>query len=318
MGRSYLFTGRDTEHLSPAERALESLYDRLDRPGYRLSPTQFFQLPQAAELMDQLYGGLTDRIPPGSQIVSQTPGKVTYKDPQGFEHTITRKPDGQFTEATNRPSIVPSESAKGQQDFAQQLQGLLQQGLSQPATLAQLDPETAKALKAISDAEQAANSQQQGDIQGQLLARLFGNGVNRSSIATKAGARFAQQAGLVRQQQQADAANRELSVRNLLTTLGQQQRALQSDLYANLTGQANQRDIAGAGLDIDLKKLSEGSRQFDATNYLQQLQQQLEQEKFDASKGGFNKFLGILNAASGLAQGVAGGLGAYKALTGGK
>src|SRR5262245_47207556 len=172
--------------------------------------------------MDSLYGGLTDRIPPGSQIVSQTPGKVTYKDAEGYEHNIIRKPDGQFTETTNRPAIVPNAATQGQQDFAKQLQQMLSQSFNQPASLAQLDPETAASLRSISQAEQTANDQALNDLKGQLVAQLYGNRVNQSSIANEAGARFAQQAGLVRQQQQADAANREIAIRNLLTTLGQQ------------------------------------------------------------------------------------------------
>ena len=312
MGRSYLFTGRDTEHLSPAERQLEALYDQLDRPGYRLSPTQFYQLPQVAQLMDQLYGGLEDRIPPGSQIVSQTPGKLTYRDAQGYEHNVIRKPDGQFTETTDRPSIVPNAATKSQEDFAQQIQQRLQQSLNQPPGLAELDPQTAAALRAISQSEVASNDQALNDLQGQLIARLYGNNVNKSSIANEAGARFAQQAGLVRQQQQSDAANREIAVRNLLSTLGQQERGLQAGLYGQLTGQGLQRDIAGAGLDLDRARLNESSRQFNLSNYLDQLKTQLGQEELDAANSPFNKFLKTLNAASGLLQGAGTAYGAYK------
>lgn len=318
MGRSYLYAGRDTEDLNAAERQLERLYDQIDRPGNRLSATQFFQTPEAAQLLDQLYGGITDRVPPGSQIISQTPGKVTYRDAEGYEHNLIRKPDGQFSETTNRPAIVPSQASQAQQSFAQDLQQRLQQNFNQPTTLAQLDPETAKALAAISQAEAASNDQALNDLQGQLLARLFGSGLQRSSIATGAASQFAQRAGLVRQQQQADAANREISVRNLLTTLGQQQRELQAGLYGTLTGQANQRDIAGAGLDLDKLRLNESGRQFDASNYLDSLKLALEQEKLDAANSPFQKILQGINAAGTLASGVGGGLGAYKALTGGK
>jgi hypothetical protein len=314
VARSYLYPGRDTEALSPQERMLERLYDQLDRPGNRLNPAQFFATAEAAQLLDQLYGSLGDRLPPGSQIISQTPSKITYRDAEGYEHNLTRKPDGQVTEATNRPAIVPSAQQQGQQQFAQQLQERLQQGFSQPTTLAQLDPETAAALKAISDAEQAALTQQLGDAEGQLLARLFGQGVNRSSIATNAGARFAQQAGLVQQQQRSDAANREIAVRNLLTTLGQQNRELQAGLYGTLTGQQNTRDIASAGLDLDRLKLNEASRQFDASNYLDTLRTQLQQEQLDLQRGPLAKALGISQIAANIAGAAGGGLSAYDAL----
>lgn len=318
MARSFLFKGRDTEHLSPAERQLEELYDRLDRPGRRLTDAQFYALPEVAQALDGIYGALGDRVPPGSQIVRQTPGKIEYRDADGYTHSVTRNPrTGAVSTLSDRPAIVPTAASRGQEDFLQQLQARLQQGLNQPTTLAQLDPETAKALAAISQAEQAANSQQLGDLQGQLLARLFGNGVNRSSIATNAGARFAQQAGLVNQQQRSDAANRELNLRNLLTTLAQQQRALNTDLYANLTGQANQRDIAGAGLTLDRARLDEAGRQFDAGNYLDTLRTQLEREKLDAANSPFNKFLQTVGAVGSIAGAAGGGLSAFNALRGG-
>lgn len=315
MPRSYLYPGRDTEALSPQERMLEKLYDQIDRPGNRLTATQFFQTPEAAQLLDQLYGGLTDQVPPGSQIIQQTTSKVTYRDPQGYEHTLTRKPDGQLVRASNRPEILPNQE---QQDFFKQLQDRITRNLDQPTTLAELDPQTAAALQAISVAEQSANDQQLADLQGQLIARLYSNGVNQSSIANEAGARFAESAGRVRQQQRADAANRELSIRNLLTTLGQQNRELQTGLYSNLAGLQNQRDIAGAGLTLDRLRLDESTRQFDLSNYLQRLQTQIEQEKLDTSRGPLSKVIGISQAAANFARAAGGGLSAYSALTGGK
>src|SRR5262252_5302309 len=50
--------------------------------------------------------------------------------------------------------------------------------------------------------EHTANAQALADQQGQLVAQLYGNRVNQSSIANDAGARFAQYSGLVKQQQQ--------------------------------------------------------------------------------------------------------------------
>lgn len=317
MARSYLFPGRDTEALSPTERMLERLYDQIDRPGNRITPSQFFQSPEYGQFLETQYGNIADNVPPGSQIINQTPFKVEYRDAEGFTHVLTRKPDsqGQVTETTNRPAIPTNAAQQGQQQFTQNLQQRLEQGLNQPATLAQLDPETAAALQAISQAERTANDQQLQDAQGQLLARLFGQGLNRSSIATNAGARFAQAAGLVRQQQQADAANRELSIRNLLTTLGQQNRELQAGLYSNLTGLSNARDIAGAGLELDLKKLLESQRQFNAGNYLDQLRTQQGQEQLDLARSPLNKALSISQIIGNLTGAVGSGISAYDALT---
>ena len=155
MGRSYLYPGRDVEHLSPTERMLERLYDQIDRPGNRITPSQFFSSPEAAQLLDQQFGGLSDRIPPGSQIINQTPSRVTYRDADGYEHTLTRKPDGEVTEASNRPAILPN---RGQQQFTEQLQSKLQSRLNQPTQFASLPPELQQQLDAISAAER-------GDIQ---------------------------------------------------------------------------------------------------------------------------------------------------------
>lgn len=312
MGRSYLFTGRDTEHLTPAERQLEALYDRIDRPGYRLSPQQFYQLPQVAELMDQLYGGLTDRIPPGSQIVSQTPGKVTYKDPEGYEHNIIRKPDGQFTETTNRPSIVPNAATQGQQSTLEALRKRVEQGYTQPTQIASLPPELQAQLNAIDAAERGNLAKYSEDERGKLIAALYGNNVNKSSIANEAAARFAEGLGRLQQEQAASSAQRGIGLQQFLTNLIQQQGEGAASLYANLSGQGTQRDIAGAGLDLDRARLNESSRQFGASNYLDQLRTQLERERLDAENSGFNKFLKTLSAVSGLAQGAGTAYSAYK------
>lgn len=311
MGRSYLFTGRDTEHLSPAERQLEALYDQLDRPGYRLSPTQFYQLPQVAQLMDQLYGGLEDRIPPGSQIVSQTPGKLTYRDAEGYEHNVIRKPDGQFTESTNRPSILPNQR---QDDLLAQLQQRIEQAYNQPPQLAALPPEVQAQLDAISSSEQASLNRQAADERGRLVAQLYGNRVNQSSIADDQSARFIEALGRLQGEQRANAASRTLGVQQYLTGLGQQQNEGIANLLATLSGQGTQRDIAGAGLDLDRARLNESSRQFNASNYLDQLRAQLQQEELDASRSPLNKALGIIGAIRGGSAAIGGGLSAYDAL----
>lgn len=319
-GRSYLYPGKNKKDLSAEERQLEALYDRIDRPGNRITPQQFFQTPEAASLLDQLYGSLSDRIPPGSQIVSQTPGKVTYRDPDGFEHNLIRKPDGQFTSTTNRPAILPNKENDAQ---IAALRARVEQGLNAgPVTLAELDPASRAALSAQSEAEVGAIDQQLADLQGQLLARLYGNNVNQSSVANEAAARFAQQSGLVRQAQRSDAANRELALRNLLTTLNQQQREQQTgaaaNLLATLTGQGTQRDIAGAGLGVDLQRLQEQIRQFDAANILDKQRAQLERDAFNRSNDAISQISRLVGLGTQVAGAASGGLSAYRALTGGR
>lgn len=263
--------------------------------------------------MDQLYGGLTDRIPPGSQIVSQTPGKVTYRDAEGYEHNIIRKPDGQFTESTNRPSIVPTAASKQQEDFVSQLLQRVRQSMGAP-TLAALPPEVQAQLDAISAAERGDIAKSAADERGRLVAQLYGNRVNQSSIADDQTARFIEALGRVQQQQAAGAAQRGLGIRQYLTGLGQQQNEGLASLLATLTGQQSQRDIAGAGLDLDRARLNEASRQFGASNYQDQLRTQLEQERLDAENSGFNKFIKTLNAVAGIAQGGGTAYRAYKGI----
>lgn len=317
--RSYLYPGKNKSQLTPQEQQLEAMYDRIDRPGHRITPQEFFKSPDYAQFLDSQYGPIADKVPPGSQIISQNSFKVEYRDADGYTHVLTRKPDssGQVTENTDRPAIPIN---KAQQQFTQELQGRVQQGLqAAPLTLAELDPQTAAALEAISKAEQGANDQQLQELQQQLIARLYGNRVNQSSIANEAGARFAEGAGRVRQQQQSDAAQRTLGLRQLLTSLTQQDRQQQTstaaNLLASLTGQGTQRDIASAGLGLDKERLNESARQFDLGNYLATLQQQLERDKFDRSNDAISQISRLIGVGQQAAGAVSGGLSAYRALT---
>jgi hypothetical protein len=320
--RSYLYPGKSKNELTAEERQLEAMYDKIDRPGNRITPQQFFQSPEYAQYLDGRYGSILDTVPPGSQIISSTPFKVEYRDAEGYTHVLTRKPDssGQVTQTTSRPAILPN---KENEATMAALRARVEKGLNAgPAGLAQLDPETAAALKAISDAERGRIDQGINDQQGQLIAQLYGNRVNQSSIANEAGARFAEGAGRVRQQQSADAASRELAIRNLLTTIAEQANQFQTgtaaNLLGNLTGQGTQRDIAGAGIDLSKLQLGEQSRQFNLSNYLDQLRSQLERDAFEESRSPLNQFSKLLGIGQQVAGAASGGLSAYRALTGGR
>lgn len=312
MGRSYLFPGRDTKTLTPEQYELEKLYDQIDRRGHRITPEIFFKSPEYGQWLSTRYGDLTGMVPPGSQIVNSTPFKIEYKDAEGYTHVLTRAgadaTSGQISRQTDRPPILPN---KQQNDFLSQLYGRVQQGFAAP-TLAELPPEVAQQLQAISDAEKARIAQQGQDEQGKLVAQLYGNRVNQSSIANDAAARFAQQLGLVYQQQGADAAARKLGLQQYLTGLGQQQNEGLASLLANLSGQANQRDIAGAGLGLDQQRLDEMIREFNKNYGLSQVGLELQKQGLDQQNSPFNKFLKTLNAAAGLLQGGGTAYGAYK------
>lgn len=319
MSRSYLY-GRDTKTLTAQEYALEKLYDQVDREGYRLTPQQFFKSPEYGQWLDRNFGTLIDQAPPGSQIIRQDPFKLEYRDAEGYTHTLTRGAGsgaelGQVTRQTNRPNILPNQRQNEMLDFLQQR---VRQGLTGAPTLADLDPETAAQLRAITEARRAEINKQIEDERGRLVARLYGNRVNQSSIADEAGARFAEGAGRLQQQEAGDNAQRLLALRQYLTDAIRQQGEQAGSLYANLSGQSNQRDIAAGGLDVELRRLIEASRQFNAGNYLNQQQLAQEQQKIDSMDSPLNKVLKISQIVANLASGAGGGLSAYNALAGPK
>src|SRR5262245_56905266 len=294
-------------NLSPYQLAIQNAVGQGKGAGANLTSDM------AGRIADQVFGPAP--ITPGSRIISQDAANVHWIDPEGYEHTATRSLDGRDPSAgqwrinTNRPNVLPA----SQQSILSALQQRVQQGLTENPTLQQLDPQTAAALAALSQAEQTANAQALADRQGQLVAQLYGNRVNQSSIANDAGARFAQYAGLVGQQQQSDAANRELAIRNLLTTLRQQQTDTGAGLYSALSGQDLQRALGEAGINLDYAKLAEGARQ---ANQGFELGQQNADAQLAQQRSVLNKILQGLQVGTGLANAVGGGLSAYSALTG--
>ena len=313
MGRSYLYPGRDTKSLTPQELELERLYDQIDTKSHRITPEIFFKSPEFARFLDTKYGDLRSMVPPGASIVSYTPFKLQYKDAEGYEHVLQRNgadaTSGQIAQQSNRPPILPN---KPQEDTLQQLRAQVEQGFN-PLTLAQLDPETQAQLAAMSAAEDAQLQKQADDERGKLIAGLYGNRVNESSIANQAGANFAEALGRLQGDQRANQAGRLLQARQFLTSAGLQKYQGLSDLLANLSGQANQRDIAGAGLGFDQQQLDEQIRQFNKNYGLNQIGLQQQQQQIDAANSPFNKFLKVLNAGSALAQGAGTALSAYNA-----
>ena len=312
MGRSYLYPGRDTKSLTPVELELERLYDQIDTSSHRITPDTFFKSPEFARFLDTKYGDLRSMVPPGATITNYTPFKLQYKDADGYEHVLQRNgadaTSGQIAQQSNRPPILPNAQ---QQDFLGQLQTRLQQALG-PTGLAQLDPEAQAAFEAQNTAEKA-QLQQQADIErGKLIAGLYGNRVNESSIANQAGANFAEGVGRLQQQQAADYQGRVLQARQFLTNALLQQNQDIGNLYANLSGQQNQRDIAGAGLGLEGQQLDESIRQFNKNYGLNQIGLRQQQQQIDQANSPFNKFLKTLNAVSGLAQGAGTALGALK------
>ena len=93
-------------------------------------------------------------------------------------------------------------------------------------------------------------------------------------------------------------------MRQYLTGAGLQQNQDLASLLANLSGQQNQRDIAGAGLGLYQQQLEESIRQFNKNYGLQQVGLELNKQQLDQQNSPFNKFIKTLSAISGIAQGA--------------
>lgn len=340
------------------------------------------QLRKAA---DQFFGPIP--IPPGSQIIYQDGGRAEWIDPQGYKHSAQRSLDGRDPNAgklidnTDRPKILPDQATQGlQSQLSGSVAGLSAEQFKNLEALARgenpagldpgtgkrlgeidaltarlqamqglqgLDPETQALLDQISGAEQAKLKQQFDDQSSSLIAQLYGNRTNQSSIAGQNAAQLTQSQGLVTQQQLADAAMRKLSTQQYLTEAERanlqlalsgmmgandqqlqgfqaQQAAAQNqanawiELLNSLTGQQTSRDIAEGNLGLGYGQLAEGGRQANMDFEIKQQDADLRKKQAESTWNKINQGLGTVAS---LAGAVTGGLGAYQAgskiLTGG-
>lgn len=290
-------------NLSPWQQYLSRKF-----PGknVRISPQQF---EQAA---NEFFGPIP--VPPGSQLISQSAGEARYIDSEGFEHVLRRSLDGrdpnagQVQDNTNRPDVLGLQQDPGTAQAFQQIMQLNQR-LAGPAQIAQLDPETLAAFEAQNVAERSQLDRQLSEQEAQLIARLFGNRVQQSSIATGAGAQFAEGAGRVRQQQTADQALRALQARLALTDEERQRQALALSGLTNVLGQGTQRQIAGAQIGLGNRELAERAR---GTNLQFELGQQEADRALAESRSLLQKFLVGSQIAANLAGAASTGVKAYK------
>jgi hypothetical protein len=238
----------------------------------------------------------------------------------------------------------PAAFDPGIQGYLDQITALAGQLQARPE-LAALDPETAAALAAINERDRLALSEQFDTESARNIAQLFGNRTQQSSIATNAVGQMLQKQGLVSAQQQAEAAQRELMLRQFLTGQQQQQRelALQGllggagaqlqgfqastgaaqnstnallDLLTALSGQQMQRDISSAQIGLGDRELEERRRQ---ANLGFELDQQEADRRLAESNSLFNKIMQGLQVGGSLAGGIGGligGLGIGKPMPG--
>lgn len=268
----------------------KQLSKQLGKKDYQITPQEY------NKAVVEFFGEIP--LPSGAKEISRTPTELTY-ELNGKTYKSVRNTDSNLGADTGRidtdqqgslidPSlgigekdaagrILNTVAGEGQDSFLNRLLDNVTRLQQQPA-LAALDPESQSALKAIDAATQAKLSQQFGDESQQLIARLFGQGVNRSSIAGEQSNRLLQGQGLVQAQAQSDAAQRELALRQFLSQLGQGNLALSGDQL--LGGLQSGGRVVDSILDNLLNREVQGMQ-------LQQSQQQIrnQQNQFDKQYG---------------------------------
>lgn len=292
---------------------------------------------------------LDGRDPSAGQIQDNTDRPAVLPPAQGQNNLLSQLTGGTQGLAGEQLSNAllqargetPAALDPGIQQYLDQIAQLSGQ-LQQNPTLQGLDPQTAAALEAINARDQAFLKEQFENQQAEQLANLFGNRIQQSSIATNALARLLQEQGLVSAQQRADAAQRDLAIRQFLTNQlqGNRQLALQGlqqaaqgklagfqasnqvsqgqtnallDLLNQLSGQATQRDITAADIGQRNRALAEQARQADLNFQLNQQNADLQLAQVRAASGGpLETALGI---AATLATAPIGGLGGASLLS---
>jgi hypothetical protein len=277
---------------------------------------------------------------------------------------------GQWTVTTNRPDVLP-QSGAGEQDLArsltQGLQGLntayldnataLARGerpaaydtgadaynarldqsiaaLQSPAMLGRLSESDLANLATIDASEKAMLADQQRRAGSDLIASLYGRGVQQSSIANQAAANFSRENQFANLAQAAQTAQRQLDIQKYLSDLGlqsnqaavnailggqqsaisgfnarnaaaQAQSGQAADLFTTLTGQALQRDLTQAQIDQMRRDLAEKAREFDVNSEFANTQADIAVKQANKSVlGGIAS--GALSAGLGALAGPAG------------
>lgn len=260
-------------------------------------------------LAAEFFGNL--EAPEGAEILKQSPIELIYRTKDGQEVRQFRNLNPNLGSSIGKvdekvlnapPPVQGSPEAQGlQTNLAKQIQdyyaqfppgtgpnqdriNALADKLQQPVSLQNIDPSTQSYLDSISAATDAKNNQLFQDQEGDLLAKLYGQGTNRSTIAGNAAARLTQQQGLVNTQAQSDAAQRQLAVQQLLAQLTGQNNTLAldaltkgadigmntvkggQDLLTQLLNQSLQRDVANTNFGLQGRELDMREQQVLADN----------------------------------------------------
>jgi hypothetical protein len=237
----------------------------------------------ADDAVRSVLGNLGDKysLPQGATIVSSGLNDLIYKDAQGYTHRIQRDGDatspnfGQIRELqTDRPAVLPlTEQIPGLSPALQSAINAVNTRLSGGGLLP-LAASDEQALGAISDNERNLINQEATRAQGELVTQLYGQGINRSTIANQAGADFAQALGIALGNQASNAATRKLDLQKFLTQLVT---GGGLDLINSITGQETSRAGTSAQVGLGKEQLNQQGEEA-ARNFM------LEWQKFQASQ----------------------------------
>lgn len=268
--------------LNPYQRRIEEIVGR----GNPLTQAALVQA------LTEFFGPIDESVlPPGATIISRSPDglNIRYRDREGYEHNLTRNTDarnagtfGDINDQSSRPPVLPATAEPG----VGALFDRVVSDLTNRGGFAELPDDVRAELEAIQAASDAQLQQMFTQGQGQLVANLFGQGTNRSTLAGDAASRLLQGQGLVQQQSNADAAGRRLALQEFLS--GQN-----ANLFSNITGQNTQREIAGANVALGRDQLAQQQDQFMETLRFQR-------EQADAQRGSFLRSLLSGAASAGL------------------
>ena len=293
--------------------------------GKRVNELIINQRLSAEEATRRVLGPISrSALPEGAQVIGESLNELQYRDAQGFVHTLRRDGDatsptfGQIQTATDRPAVLPlTAQIPGLDPALQAAINTVRGSLSDVNRLAPLAAEDESSLNTISQAERDLITQESTKAQGNLIAGLYGRGLNESSLANDAAAAFSQALGIALGQQASGAAQRKLGLQQFLTQLGLSEAGLASDFIGNITGQETQRAGTSAQIGLGREQLTQQGQEA-ARNFM------LEWEKFQASQNK-SKLPGILSGIASLATAIPGvgpfigaGLSSLGGLLGGK
>jgi hypothetical protein len=296
--------------LNPFQLEIEKLAKSMGLKGAQQQ--QVYNTPQFQDLVNRFYGAIP--LPAGineSMVTGRTPGQVSFSDPEGFIHNLTRNLSGtdprlgQVSESsTNRPAVLPS--SKGEQSAINTLLPNLVNLFNNPLALAQIDPQTLGLLQQMKAAEDQALQEQFDREIGTVIAQLTGQGIGSSSIAGDILGQAKQQQGLVRSQAQGQQAQRQLGVQEFLTQGQQAQDQGMKDFVLNLLNQSLNRDVSGAQVGVQQQQVTNQNDQFYKT-LQEQMRQFDEMKRMQERQALFSNIMKGITTGASFATGLASG-----------